>query len=164
MKNLITAVILCLTGNSFGQDTNQVDYSGFLKLSTQIEAYRLNRLINIDTFNLYSQQSNTIILDTRSKQAFDEIHIAGAVHLNFSDFTASKLKQVIASTSTRILIYCNNNIESDLSALFNKYRPLALNIPTFINLYGYGYENVYELKDFLYEADERLKFEGSKVK
>jgi hypothetical protein len=24
--------------------------------------------------------------------------------------------------------------------------PLALNIPTFINLYGYGYKNIYELK------------------
>ena len=24
--------------------------------------------------------------------------------------------------------------------------PLALNVPTFINLYGYGYRNVFELK------------------
>ena len=26
-----------------------------------------------------------------------------------------------------------------------KSAPLALNVPTFINLYGYGYQNIYEL-------------------
>ena len=40
---------------------------------------------------------------------------------------------------------------------------LALNIPTFINLYGYGYRNVYELKDRLNEDDSRLNFEGTLV-
>ena len=37
--------------------------------------------------------------------------------------------------------------------------PLALNIPTFINLYGYGYDNIYELKDYMDEEDDRVQFE-----
>jgi hypothetical protein len=44
-------------------------------------------------------------------------------------------------------------------ALLNKMAPLALNIPTFINLYAYGYENIYELKEYLNENDKRVHFE-----
>ena len=42
-----------------------------------------------------------------------------------------------------------------------KSRPLALNIPTFINLHGYGYKNVYELKSVENELNTILKFEGT---
>lgn len=41
---------------------------------------------------------------------------------------------------------------------------LALNIPTFINLYGYGYRNIYELDELVNINDPRVKFEGTEVK
>lgn len=40
---------------------------------------------------------------------------------------------------------------------------LALNIPTFINLYGYGRRNVYELGELVYLTDPRLQLEGTAV-
>jgi len=40
---------------------------------------------------------------------------------------------------------------------------LALNIPTFINLYGYGYKNVYELGDLVPIVGSPLTFEGTDV-
>jgi len=40
---------------------------------------------------------------------------------------------------------------------------LALNIPTYINLYGYGYRNVYELSELVGTYDPRIQFEGSEV-
>jgi len=40
---------------------------------------------------------------------------------------------------------------------------LALNMPSFINLYGYGYKNVYELSENLSVKDERLKLGGADV-
>jgi hypothetical protein len=40
---------------------------------------------------------------------------------------------------------------------------LALNVPTFINLYGYGYKNVYELSELISVFDPRLVFEGTDV-
>jgi len=40
---------------------------------------------------------------------------------------------------------------------------LALNIPTYINLYGYGYRNVYELSDLVSIYDSRIEFEGTAV-
>ena len=139
----------------------KVDYTSFLQLSMELDEFRTSRLIDIATFNTYSTDQNTIILDTRSKKAFDEIHVEGAIHLNFSDFTEKALAAIIPNTKTRILIYCNNNFESPRKALMNKRRPLALNIPTFINLYGYGYENLYELKDYLKEDDSRIQFKSA---
>jgi phage shock protein E len=43
------------------------------------------------------------------------------------------------------LIYCNNNFRNNIRPVETKATPLALNISTFVNLYGYGYTNVYEL-------------------
>ena len=43
------------------------------------------------------------------------------------------------------IIYCNNNFTDNIAPVRSKRARLALNIPTFINLYGYGYENIYEL-------------------
>lgn len=156
-------LILLLNNSISGQEqiknNARVDYAGFLEISDELIEYRTLRLINIDMFNSFSEDSSTIILDTRSKKAFDKVHIKGAIHINFSDFTKKALAYKIASKETRILIYCNNNFESPKEALMNKMRPLALNIPTFINLYGYGYKNVYELKDYLDEDDKRVQFE-----
>ena len=47
-----------------------------------------------------------------------------------------------------------------MESLLDKRRPLALNIPTFINLYGYGYENIFELKDRIPDVDERVRLVG----
>lgn len=142
------------------KNTTKVEYSGFLEISEELMAYRASRLISIETFNAYSTEDDTIILDTRSKKAYDQIHIKGAIHLNFSDFTKTALSKKIAAKNSRILIYCNNNIQSSKEALMNKMRPLALNIPTFINLYAYGYKNVYELKGYLAEDDQQLAFQS----
>jgi len=134
----------------------RVDFEGFANLTDELQEYRQPRLIDIETFNQYAQEENTIILDTRSKEAYEEVHMDKAVHLNFSDFTEQKLAKVIPNKDTRILIYCNNNILSEMPALTDKSVSLALNIPTFVNLYGYGYENIYELNEYLSEVDPRL--------
>lgn len=156
----IIAIILFSNFSMAGQQESlKVDYSGFLNMSRELVDYRESRLIDIETFNTYCKEKNTIVLDSRSKAAYDEIHIKGAIHLNFSDFTKSALARTIADKNTRILIYCNNNFESPREALTNKMSPLALNIPTFINLYGYEYSNVYELYEYLDENDPRVVFQ-----
>ena len=65
--------------------------------------------------------------------------------LDFTDFTADNLARTIPNPNTRILIYCNNNFTNNRRPVVTKALPLALNIQTFINLYGYGYKNVWEL-------------------
>ena len=124
----------------------QIDYNGFALLTENLRDYRQKRLVNLKQFNGYRAQDDTVILDTRSANAFARGHIEGAVNLPFSDFTDEKLAKFLGTDkSRRILIYCNNNFTNNINPVLLKRVPLALNIPTFINLYGYGYENIYEL-------------------
>lgn len=135
---------------------SKVDFNAFIEISKEVEDYRKDRLIPLNKFLNLAKDPNTILLDTRSEAAYTQKHITGAIHINFSDFTAQKLAKLIPSKETRILIYCNNNIDGDPISFQSKKLPLALNIPTFINLYGYGYRNVYELADLVSIADKRL--------
>ena len=151
-----------------------VDFDAFEKLTVEVKNYRKDRLINWFTFEKFSKNENTIILDTRSKEMYDKKHIKGAIHLNFSDFTQENLAKLIPSFNTRVLIYCNNNIANDpvffpskMSLPKKDIQPktisLALNIPTFINLYGYGYKNVYELSELISTRNQKITFEGSAI-
>jgi hypothetical protein len=153
-----------------------VDFDYFEKVSASAKKHRSTRLIDFNMFTSYSKEENTIILDTRSKRMYDKMHIKGAVHINFSDFTQAYLTEIIPDTNTRILIYCNNNFlqeDAFLESFASKeYTPptaeellmtvntLALNIPTYINLYGYNYKNVFELSELVSSSHKLLEIEG----
>lgn len=125
----------------------QIDYNGFRNLTQEVETYRAGRLVTLAQFQAMAREPGTIILDARSAEAYRQGHIQDAINLAFSDFTAQSLKVALGSPSTRVLIYCNNNFENNAPPVILKSVRLALNIQTFINLYGYGYRNVYELGD-----------------
>lgn len=152
-------------------------YNEFKNLVTEVEQHRSERLVNLNEFLKMKSEPNTIILDTRSTDRYDEKHVKGAIHLAFTDFTQSNLLKLIPDPNTRILIYCNNNFMGDQinfatktaspvasNVMLQNIKPitLALNIPTYINLYGYGYRNVYELNELVKIDDSRISFEGSK--
>ncbi len=141
-----------------------VDYPAFAALTETAATHRKQRLVDLNRFLSLAKTPQTVILDTRSAAAYQLKHIKGAIHLNFSDFTADKLAKLIPDKQTRILIYCNNNLDNDPVNFPTKSAPLALNIPTFINLYGYGYQNIYELSELVDSKDQRLIFAGSDVR
>jgi len=161
-----------------------VDFDFFEEVAKEAKEHRKDRLIDFNTFTEYAKDENTIILDTRSKRMYDKMHIKGAIHINFADFTQQYLAEMIPSQDTRILIYCNNNFKqeplfaqnfaskvvmpdlSDLGLLEDAVtldKTLALNIPTFINLYGYNYRNVYELSELVSSLHPNLELEGTDV-
>ncbi|MEQ1818369.1 MAG: rhodanese-like domain-containing protein [Terricaulis sp.] len=125
----------------------QINYSGFRDLTREVEAYREDRLVTLADFQRMAREPNTIILDARSADAYAEGHINGAINLPFTDFTDPALRAALRDPNVRILIYCNNNFSNNAQPVVLKRVELALNIQTFINLYGYGYRNVYELGD-----------------
>lgn len=162
----------------------KVSFDDFKQLVAEVEPHRAERLVDLDTFLKMSKEPGVIILDSRSTFRFDRIHVKGAKHLAFTDFTQANLAQVIPSFDTTILIYCNNNFEGNQVDFATKVampslprepsparqfaaqaKPLmmALNVPTYINLYGYGYRNVYELNELVDVGDPRIEFEGSIV-
>lgn len=128
-------------------EATHIDYKGFEALTGEVHAYRATRLVGLAQFQTMAREENTIILDARSANAYRQGHIDGAINLSFTDFTAKSLADAIGDPNTRILIYCNNNFSNNVQPVMLKARPLALNIQTFINLYGYGYRNVYELNE-----------------
>lgn len=176
----------------------KVSFADFKQLVAEVEPHRASRLISLNTFLKMSQEPGVVILDTRSDFRFERIHLRGARHLSFSDFTQANLSKIIPSFDTKVLIYCNNNFDGNQRDFATKSagpilsnvnrlgslsksnvsndtpatqiaaqeRPLtlALNIPTYINLYGYGYRNVYELDEWVNVNDPRIVFEGSVVK
>lgn len=129
------------------QTAAQINYSGFRDLTREVEAYRQDRLVTLADFQRMAREPNTIILDARSADAYAEGHIDGAINLPFTDFTDPALRAALRDPNVRILIYCNNNFSNNAQPVVLKRVELALNIQTFINLYGYGYRNVYELGD-----------------
>ena len=158
-----------------------VDYKDFKNLVTELEKKRENHLVNLDVFLKMSKEENVVILDSRSDFRFNRKHLKGAIHLDFTDFTQDNLLQLIPDTNTKILIYCNNNFNGDPvdfpskmyvpekkieTQILSNRKPimLALNIPTHINLYSYGYKNIYELDELVNVNDSRITFEGTEVK
>ncbi len=139
----------------------QINFNAFLADAVKVESHRAQRRVSVEEFVRLANTSGTIVLDTRSKAAFDRKHIKGARHLNFSDITKDSLAKVIPNPETRILIYCNNNFTNNSPAFASKAPAAALNIPTFVTLFTYGYRNVYELGPEVDELNTILEFEGT---
>lgn len=102
-------MIWAATGG-FAQTTNypkaKVSFEDFKGLAAAVETHRASRLIDLNTFLKRSKEPGVIILDSRSAFRFDRIHVKGARHLAFTDFTQDNLKKVIPTFETTILIYC----------------------------------------------------------
>lgn len=188
IKRSLTAILLLTAFGVQAQQASFVDYDAYEQLVKEVKNHRASRLLPLDQFLEKAKEPNTVILDTRSREMYDLKHVKGAIHLNFSDFTQDQLDQLMAqcgAQNAQILIYCNNNFTDksalnlqDLAFVTKSARPLpvrtgkvplpparpltlALNIPTYINLFGYGYRNVYELSELVDVNDPRIQFEGT---
>ena len=135
-----------------------IDMEGYLKVSREAAKHRATRRVSEEDFMRMAREPNTIVLDARSREKYDERHIQGAVSLAFSDIAVESLARAIPDKNTRILIYCNNNFENNVAPVMLKRVELALNIQTFINLYGYGYRNVYELGEVVNFNDPKVRW------
>ena len=140
------------------RSATQIDYQGFETLTQSVDTYRVERLVSLADFQRMAREANTIILDARSADAYRQGHIEGAINLPFTDFTDRSLAEALRDPSVRILIYCNNNFSNNAQPVMLKRVELALNIQTFINLYGYGYRNVYELGDVVDFNDPAVRW------
>ena len=137
-----------------------IDFVGFASLVNQLEPLRENYRISESEFIEMSEDPDTIILDTRSAAKYAQLHVKGAIHLNFSDITSDTLAKIIPSPTTRVLIYCNNNFANTPEPFPMKMAVAALNIPTFVTLYAYGYQNLYELGPVVDPATSSIEFAG----
>lgn len=138
-----------------------IDMDAYLRVASEAAAYRQTHRVTEDEFLRMSQEPGTIVLDARSSEKYDLMHIKGAVNLSFPDIAISTLAELLPDKNTRILIYCNNNFKNEELAFPGKAARASLNLSTYIALYSYGYRNVYELGPLLDIHQTKLPLEGS---
>jgi hypothetical protein len=139
-----------------------IDMEGYLRVAEQAAAHRESRRLSEAEFLRMSREPGTLVLDARSRQKYDELHIRGAVNLSFSDIAVDSLKQLIPDPDTRILIYCNNNFQNAEEAFPSKLPTASLNLSTYIALFNYGYRNVFELGPLIDTKTSKLPFESAR--
>ena len=143
---VLTAFVMMIfsAGTAYAQQTDglrnpAIDMEGFLKNARAASKHREKRRLTEDQFIAMSKEQDVVILDARSKERFDELHIKGAVNLSFPDITVDSLAMLLPNKNTKILIYCNNNFENEPEAFrlrspafaqpLNLYLALHLRLP-----------------------------------
>ncbi len=141
-----------------------IDMSGYLAVAMQAADHRATHRVSENDFLRLSRDPDTIVLDARSKEKYDLLHVKGAVNLSFPDITVAKLAEIFPDKDARILIYCNNNFSNNQEAFPTKMAKASLNLSTYIALYTYGYRNVYELAPLLDAGATQLELVASAMR
>ena len=139
-----------------------IDMNGYLQYAQAAAKHRDSRRVSEEEFIRMAAEKGTIILDARSKEKYDLLHIKGAINISFPDITIASLRSALPDPNARILIYCNNNFKNNQNAFPSKLPSASLNIATYITLYQYGYRNVYELAPLVDPAESKLPFEPAR--
>jgi hypothetical protein len=147
-----------------------IDMDGFLGIAQEAAKHRATHRLTEDDFIKMSKEEGTIVLDARSKEMYDLLHVEGAINLSFPNIDIESLKKTLPDKNARILIYCNNNFTDPTKpagkglparAFAGKAAVASLNISTYISLYSYGYKNVYELGPLVDPEKTKLKLVSS---
>ncbi|MFA6954641.1 MAG: rhodanese-like domain-containing protein [Thermoanaerobaculia bacterium] len=137
-----------------------IDMQGYLRTAGEAAAYREGRRLTEEEFVAMSREPGTIVLDARSREKYDELHVKGAINLSFPDIAVASLHSLIPDKSTRVLIYCNNNFSGAEGPFPTKIPTASLNLSTFVALYSYGYRNIWELGPQIDLAASKIAFEA----
>jgi hypothetical protein len=136
-----------------------IDMDSYLRVAAEAASHRESRRISEEQFIRMSREPGTVVLDARSREKYDELHVKGAINLSFPDIAIGTLARALPDKNTVILIYCNNNFTSAPGPFPEKKFSAALNLSTYIALYNYGYRNVYELAPLIELGASQLQFE-----
>ena len=152
------ATATAYAGTAVAPANPAIDADGYLRTAVEAARHRATRRLTEDAFIALSREPGTVILDARSREKYDELHVRGAVHLAFPDITAENLARVLPDRGARILIYCNNNFANAPGPFPTKLPSAALNLSTYVALYTYGYRNVWELGPLVDARATRIEF------
>ena len=165
---LLAILGLGASGGSAGADSTipnpQIDMAAYLKVAHEAAAHRETHRVTEAEFLRMSREPGTVVLDARSREKYDLLHIRGAINLSFPDIAVESLARTLPDKNARILIYCNNNFRNEPEAFPSKMPAASLNVSTYISLFTYGYRNVYELGPLLDVKTTKLPLDSSRAK
>lgn len=88
---------------------SSIDMNGYIRVAQEAERHRATRRLTEEEFIRMSAEPGTVVLDARSKEMYDLMHVKGAINLSFPDIDVESLAKTLPDKNVRILIYCNNN-------------------------------------------------------
>jgi hypothetical protein len=164
MRRLLLAILgfSSVSGADSTIPNPQIDMEAYLRVAHEAAAWRESHRLTEDEFLRMSREPGTIILDARSREKYDLLHIRGAINLSFPDIAIESLAKMLPNKKARILIYCNNNFVNQMEAFPTKAPNASLNVSTYISLYSYGYRNVWELGPLLDVKHTKLTLEPTR--
>ena len=142
---IFLAVFLC--GNLAGsimhaQESDRLTPEQYVELVSNLD-FDAHTLTPAE-FIARQSSENVVVFDLRSKRAFDQSHIKGAIHLG-ADFTRAEIQALVRDQNTTILLYCSNSLMPT--------RMISLTTISLPQLIAYGYENTFMLSDYFFGAD-----------
>ncbi len=143
-----------------------IDAAGHRRAVVEAHRHRQPRLLTEADFLRMMAEPGTVVVDARSRDKFDMLHLRGAINLPFPDIDIPTLARVLPDKTARILIYCNNNFVSvgpAKLAMMTKSAVLSLNLSTYTALHASGYRNVYELGPQLDPRTTKLPLAGTEA-
>lgn len=154
-------VVACHGAGAAPPENPLIDYASFERIVIDAGPQRAERRLDEVAFLAAMKEPGVVLLDARSADRYAELHVAGAVNLPFTDFTAETLAGILPRPETKVLIYCNNNFTGSPRAFATKAPAASLNLSTWAALRAYGYENVWELGPLVSVDDTQLPLVGS---
>ena len=87
--------IVLLAFSGIAQANPAIDMPGYLQVSREAAEHRASRLLSEEEFIRMSRAPGTVVLDARSREKFDELHVQGALSLPFPDIAIESLRAAI---------------------------------------------------------------------
>jgi hypothetical protein len=138
-----------------------VDMDGFLQVAKEAAKHREKRRLTEDEFIRMSRLPGIVILDARSRDVYEDLHVKGAMQLSLPDIAIAMLDSLLPDRNTPILIYCDNNFIGDELSLARRLPVASLNLFTYIALYSYGYRDIWELGPTIDITKSKIEFEST---
>lgn len=127
---LVTPVVMAQEKNAT-PPVNFEEYNKFVS-TVDIKAHS----VKVDRFIRLSKKKDAVILDLRGADAYQAGHIEGAI-LFGADISEEKLRQLIPSKDSTVLLYCTNSLHGT--------RMISLTDVSLPQLLFLGYKNTYIL-------------------
>jgi len=86
-------------------DNPAIDMQRYLRVSAEAARYRESHRLSEDEFIRMSREPGTLVLDARSRESYQMLHVKGAINLSFPDIAVASLQQTLPDKTARILIY-----------------------------------------------------------
>ena len=99
LTSLVAAPLLA-SGPAAVPRNPAIDMDAHLRLTREAAAAREGHRVTEEEFLRISREPGTVILDARSREKYDALHVRGAVNLSFPDITAATLAAAIPDKAT----------------------------------------------------------------